>query len=209
MDPLAHFSANTCDHLIFFVNMTYPDADVWIKTDTIYAIKLKWLPNKGFLFVFVCLFLFLFVVVVCLFVCWVVCLFVCFLNTILPRSLVSFLYGVVWRKTTKPAVTFDVLHRKIWNFYRVCVLKYSRHSVVIWYCDMSWIKSNGTFCYIFLYPWPCKRESTWRSRVGWLAKLLRYDVTWKPSISSYPVVSFSYCVVLRKNNKTPFYFWIP
>ena len=30
-----------------------------------------------------------------------------YMRMILPRSLVSFLYGAVCRKTTKPAITFD------------------------------------------------------------------------------------------------------
>ena len=34
-------------------------------------------------------------------------------RTIFPRSLVSFLYGMVGRKTIKPAVTFDLLYSKI------------------------------------------------------------------------------------------------
>ena len=34
------------------------------------------------------------------------------------------------------------------------------------------------------FPIPChaKRKPTWRSQVQWLAKLVIYDVTWKPSI---------------------------
>ena len=30
-----------------------------------------------------------------------------YVRTILPRSLASFLYGAVWRKTTKSAFSFD------------------------------------------------------------------------------------------------------
>ena len=53
----------------------------------------------------------------------------------LPHSLISFLYGAVWRKTTKPAVTFDLLYSKIWNFTRVCVLVLLScgRNLVLWY----------------------------------------------------------------------------
>ena len=56
-------------------------------------------------------------------------------RTIFPRSLVSFLYGAVWRKTTKPAVTFDLLYSKIWNFSRVYVLVLLSlgRNLVLWY----------------------------------------------------------------------------
>ena len=56
-------------------------------------------------------------------------------RTILPRSLVFFLYGAVWRKTIKPAVTFDLLHTKIWYFNRVCVLIFLSLglNLVLWY----------------------------------------------------------------------------
>ena len=45
------------------------------------------------------------------------------------------LYGAVWRKTTKPAVTFDLLYSKIWNFNQVCVLIFLPlgRNMVLWY----------------------------------------------------------------------------
>ena len=57
-------------------------------------------------------------------------------RTILSRSLVSFLYVVVWGKTTKPAVTFDLLIVRF-EILTACVFQYSCHSVVIWYCNMN------------------------------------------------------------------------
>ena len=102
-------------------------------------------------------------------------------RTTLPRSLVSFYYGTVWRKTTKPAVTFDLLYSKIWNFNWVCVLILLSlgRNLVLWY-ELN--KKVTRHFVVFCYTRPCERKPTWRSRVGWLAKLAWYDVTWKPSI---------------------------
>ena len=72
-------------------------------------------------------------------------------HTILSRSLVSFLYGAVCRKSRKSAY-FDLLYSKIWNFNRVCVLIFLSlgRNLVLWYeLDKKIIE---TFCCIFLYP---------------------------------------------------------
>ena len=56
-------------------------------------------------------------------------------RTILSRSLVSFLYGAVCRKTTKSTVTFDLSYSKIWNFNLVCVLIFLSlaRNLALWY----------------------------------------------------------------------------
>ena len=54
-------------------------------------------------------------------------------RTIFSKSLGFLLHSPVWRKTTKNAKTFDLLHGRIWNFIRLCVCWYSCNSVAI--CD--------------------------------------------------------------------------
>ena len=44
-----------------------------------------------------------------------------YMRTILPCSLVSFLYGTVWRKTTKHDVILHLLHNRTLNLTTVCV----------------------------------------------------------------------------------------
>ena len=93
------------------------------------------------------------------------------------------LYSVVWRKTTKYAITLDSLYNRIWNFTWVCVLIFLSLScnLVLWY------ELKKKFWDIWLYfPIPdCgERKPTWRSRVRWLPKFAWYDVTWKHSIMS-------------------------
>ena len=100
-----------------------------------------------------------------------------------PAPWFSFLYGAVWSKTTKPAFSFDLLYSKIWNFNRVCVLKFLSlgRNLVLWY-ELN--KKVTRHFVVFSYARTCKRKPTWWSQLGWLAKLAWYDVTWKPSIRS-------------------------
>ena len=70
-----------------------------------------------------------------------------------------------------------------------CVFWYSCHSVVIWYCDMNWIKSNKTFCCIFLSP-AMQREtnmtvpSRMTCKIGLIWRLMKTFYCWMcyPSI---------------------------
>ena len=81
----------------------------------------------------------------------------------------------------KHPIILDLLHNRILNFTRVCVLIFLSLScsLVLWYklneqlWDISWclpIPESG------------KWKPTWRSRERWLAKLAWYDVPWKPII---------------------------
>ena len=83
-------------------------------------------------------------------------------------SLGFHLYNAVWRKTTKNAWTFDLLHERIWNFNRVCVLIFLSLS-----------------CHLLYFSIPACRnwKPTWRSRVRLLAKFASNDVTSKPPIN--------------------------
>ena len=79
-----------------------------------------------------------------------------------PRSMVSFLYCAVWRKTTKHSVIWDLLNSRIYDFNRVCVLMFLPLgcSLVLRY------ELNKKFWDIWLYfPIPdCgERKPTWRS----------------------------------------------
>ena len=55
------------------------------------------------------------------------------------------------------------------------------------------------------FPIPChaKRKPTWRSRVGWLAKLTWYDVTWKTLYQS-KYIYFPYRCIIWQHRKLPF-----
>ena len=58
-----------------------------------------------------------------------------------------------WRsieKNKKPTVLISFIAR--FEISTESVFLYSCHSVVIWYSDMNYIKSNKTVCCIFLYP---------------------------------------------------------
>ena len=108
---------------------------------------------------------------------------------ILPRSVVSFLYSAVWRKTTKRAIILDSLHNRISNFTQVCELIFLSLccSLVLWY-----IISEKFWDILLCFPIPDygAKKPTWRSRGRWLAKLAWYDVTWKPSM--LPMESWTY-----------------
>ena len=120
----------------------------------------------------------------------------------LPCSLVSFLYSVVWRKTTKHTVILDLLHNRILNFTRVYVLIFLSLScsLVLWY---ELMKSSETFCCVFQYQTVGRgNQHGGQSRIWWLAKLAWYDITWKPSIHN---LTFSFLSLILYTS--PCYIW--
>ena len=91
-------------------------------------------------------------------------------HTIWQHLLVFFLYSTAWRKTTKNALTFDLLHGRIWNINWVCVLIFLSLScnLVLWY-ELNKKLRNILLC--FPIPSRAKKKPMWRSRVMMSCKI--------------------------------------
>ena len=105
-----------------------------------------------------------------------------YMSTILPSLLVFLFVQHGIKKNYKQRLNFRFTSWKdLILQLSVCVLIFLLLScnLIMWYeLNKKW--RNILLC----FPIPChaKRKPTWLSRVWWLATLVLYDITWKPSI---------------------------
>ena len=107
----------------------------------------------------------------------------------LPRSLVSFFYSTVWRKTTKHII-LDSLHYRISSFTQAHVLIFLLLgcSLVFWYNKSCW-----TFCCVsHTKLWGAETNMAVRSVMTW-----KMSFTWRHMKTPYIHVVCTLVLILR------------